>query len=414
MTLGSHTAPNPRRVLLTATFGAFLVGLDSMVVIPLISTIATATDIEPRLGGLFVSAYALLFAVFAPLFGAMSDRLGRRKVLTMGLATFAIANALTGLGTSFEFLLACRALAGLGGAMIMPSAYAMISDTYPFEQRGKVMGIVVAGLLSSTVFGVPLGSYLAYLTSWQAVFFVIAVVAALICVLVFALLPVMASPAAQQGTKTNPLKAYVGMLRRAVTTPAVLFVLGCTLLWSSALYGMFSNIGVFYSERFGLNEAQIGLTIMASGTGSMIGALTGGRIADRVGKRTVIVVAALVAAAGVTAVPQLGENLVPVLIAFVLWGTAVGVGQPCLNALISELRPETRGTALALNSTALYGGMMLATSLAAVLLERGVSFEVIGAACGVCALLVLPLLIGVRVAVGSVAVGSVVLGGAGK
>lgn len=122
-------------------------------------------------------------------------------------------------------------------------------------------------------------------------------------------------------------------------------------------------------------------------------------MADRLGKRKVVVAAALVAAVGVSAVSAIGHHLVLVLIVFIMWGTAVGVGQPVLNALVSELRPEMRGTALALNGSAQYTGMLLATSLAAVLLDNGNSFSVIGVICGVCALAVLPLLVGVKVAV---------------
>ncbi|MER6030916.1 MFS transporter [Streptomyces sp. NPDC001851] len=389
----------PGRVLAIAVCSAFLVGLDSMITVPLIPEIASDTHTAARSGGLLVSAYALLFAVVAPLCGAMSDRIGRRRILCTGLVLFAVANVLTSLGSDFTFVLATRALAGLGSSMIMPSVYALIAENFPFERRGKVMGIVVAGLLSSTVLGVPLGSYLAYLLDWRAAFVAVAVVAAAVYVTVLALLPAVAPKAPAQGGSGNPVAAYLGMIRRAVTTPALLCVLGSTLLWSAALYGMFSNIGIFFAERFGFNEAQTGFAIMGSGAGSMAGALLGGRIADRLGKRRVLVVAALVAAGGVSAVPLIGHHLAVVLVVFITWGTAVGVGQPALNALVSELRPEMRGTALALNGSAQYTGMMLATSLAAALLDNSVSFGVIGVICGVCALAVLPLLVGVRVTV---------------
>ncbi|MET9053723.1 MFS transporter [Streptomyces rhizosphaericola] len=396
MTTPTSAPALPGRVLAVAVCSAFLVGLDSMITVPLIPEIAADTNTAARAGGLFVSAYALLFALVAPLCGAMSDRLGRRRILCTGLVIFALANVLTGLGGDFTVILISRAVAGLGSAMIMPSVYAMIAENFPFEKRGKIMGIVVAGLLSSTVLGVPLGAYLAYLMNWRAAFVAVAVVAAAVYLMVLVRLPVMA-PKDPQERAGNPLASYFGMIRRAVTTPALLCVLGSTLLWSAALYGMFSNIGVFFSERFDFNEAQTGFAIMGSGAGSMAGALLGGRIADRLGKRRVLVAAALVAAAGVSAVPLIGEHLVPVLIVFILWGTAVGVGQPVLNTLVSELRPETRGTALALNGSAQYAGMMLATSIAAALLQSSFSFTTIGILCGVCALAVLPLLVGVRV-----------------
>ncbi|MGW4034483.1 MFS transporter [Streptomyces sp. NPDC004838] len=331
----------------------------------------------------------------------MSDRLGRRRILGAGLLLFALANILTGLGSDFGFILATRALAGLGSAMIMPSVYAMIAENFPFERRGKVMGTVVAGLLSLTVLGVPIASYLAHVMSWRAAFHAVGVVGVLILLTVLLRLPAVAPKAPEKRAPGNPLAIYYGMIRRALTTPAVLCVLGSTLLWSAALYGMFSNIGIFFAERFDFNEAETGFAITGSGSGSMVGALFGGRLADRLGKRRGLVVAAPLAAAGVSAVPLIGERPIPVLIVFILWGTAVGVGQPLLSALVSELRPEMRGTVLVLNSSAQYAGMMLATGIAAALLQNDLSFTVIGVLCGLCALAVLPLLVGVRVAAGS-------------
>lgn len=395
-----------RKVLTIAVASAFLIGFDAMVVVPLIPEIAESAELDSRSGGLLVTVYALLFALSAPLFGAMSDRWGRRIVLLGGLVTFILGNVLTGVGSTFAFLLVVRAVSGVGAGMIMPSVYAMVSDTHAFEERGRAIGKVVAGLLSASVLGAPLGSYLAHLTSWRAAFFLIAGATAVVLLGAAVLLPEMVSPLRDQRMATGVVGAYLGVLRGALRTPTVLFVLAATLLWSAALYGMFTNIGVFFAERFGFDEADTGFAIMGSGAGSMVGALFGGRLADRFGKRQVMVVAALVAAAGVLSVTLLGDRVVPVLIVFVLWGTAVGVGQPCLTALVSELKPEVRGTALALNGSAQYSGMMLATAVAAALLTERVSWVMISAICAVCALSVLPLLRQVRVGEPAVPVSS--------
>ncbi|TDB75123.1 MFS transporter [Micromonospora sp. KC723] len=373
-----------------------------MMVVPLIPEIARSAELDPRSGGLLVTMYALLFAVSAPLFGAMSDRWGRRIVLVSGLATFILGNILTAVGSTFAFLLAVRAVSGAGAGMIMPSVYAMVSDTHGFQERGRAIGKVVAGLLSASVLGAPLASYLAHLTNWRAAFFLIASATAVVLLSALAMLPVMASPLREQRVATGVMGVYLGVLRGAVRTPAVLFVLAATLLWSAGLYGMFTNIGVFFAERFGFDEADTGLAIMGSGAGSMAGALFGGRLADRFGKRRVMVVAALVAAGGVLSVTLLGDRVAPVLVAYILWGTAVGVGQPCLTSLVSELQPEIRGTALALNGSAQYSGMTLATTVAAALLTERVSWIVISGTCAACALSVLPLLRQVRVDAASV------------
>lgn len=116
--------------------GAFLVGMDSMLVSTLIPAMTTTVHVPAHAGGLFVTMYALAYGLSAPLFGPVSDHFGRKPVLLCGLFIFGISTALTGWGQTFSELLVFRALAGLGGAIIMPTIFALVGDRVPYEQRG--------------------------------------------------------------------------------------------------------------------------------------------------------------------------------------------------------------------------------------------------------------------------------------
>lgn len=286
---------------------AFLVGLDSLVVSPLIPSISQTIHFQLDLGGLLVTAYALLYGLSAPLFGPISDRWGRKNMIILGLLVFTVGTALTAAGSSLDGLMIFRAIAGLGGAMIMPSVFALIGDTIPFEIRGKAMGLIMGAMVGSTVIGVPIGTFLTRISSWRITFLIIAGLAML--VLLIALRGVPKQPPARQ-IPIPPVQAYIGQFKTAFSNKSVFFALLSTFLWTAGLHGMFAYVGVYYWQNFSLDASAIGLVILAAGLGSVFGNVIGGRLSDKVGKRTIVAIASVVAAAGVLTFASLTDALV--------------------------------------------------------------------------------------------------------
>lgn len=383
---GQVKAPSASRVLTISSFCAFLIGLDALIVSPLIPNMAASTHTGEYIGGLLVTAYALFYALSAPLFGPVSDHWGRKKLITVGMIVFTLGTALTGIGNSFPLLLLFRALSGFGGAMIMPSIFALAGDTFSYAQRGKAIGIIMGSLIGSTILGVPLGTFLALVSSWRWTFWIIGGCALLVLLIIMLLLPT-APP--KRDIPVSPTQAYIRQFRTAFTNPSVFFALLSTLLWTIGLQGMFAYIGVYYHESFKLNVGQIGLVILLAGSGSVVGLVFGGRLADKIGKKVVVVFSAIVAAVGVLSVSLLTHFLLAALVMHIIWSTSIGFGQSSLTALVSELTPTARGTVLSLNSSAQYIGTTISTGLAALLLSWG-GFLSIGLMCALACLLVFP------------------------
>ncbi len=105
---------------------AFFVGLDSLLVAPLLPTIAETMSIPDGRGGLLITIYALFYGITAPLFGPMSDKVGRKRMIVIGFVIFSVSTFCTGVAKSFEVLLIFRGLTGLSGAMVMPSIFALV------------------------------------------------------------------------------------------------------------------------------------------------------------------------------------------------------------------------------------------------------------------------------------------------
>lgn len=389
---GNYSASGTNKILAVLSLCTFFVGWDSLITVPLLPAMTGDTGIPADFGALLVSAYALAYLLSAPLFGAISDWVGRKRMIFSGMLVLGVGTALTGLGNSFSTLLLFRAVTGIGAGMIEPGVYALIGDRFPYERRGRAIGLVSGTLIASTLFGVPLGGYLAEISTWRYAFWIIGALALSASVAVYLALPNdRPEPDSRQGVADSALRSTLGQFRAAFSAASVLFALLATFLWFGSLQGTFANIGIYYSRYFDFTEAQNGLILMVAGLGSVIGGIAGGRLADRFGKRAVVGISSVIAAASVFALTSVFTGLLSAaVVVHVVWATAFASGFSALTALISELNPEVRGTVLALNTSFMFAGSMVFTAASAVLLRTG-GFLLVGALSAVAALLVLPL-----------------------
>ncbi|WP_242143136.1 MULTISPECIES: MFS transporter [unclassified Bacillus cereus group] len=375
-------------MLFTLAIAAFFIGMDSLVVSPLIPDIAKATVTPIEKGGWLITSYALFYGLTAPLFGPISDKIGRKQMIVTGMFIFSIGTFCTGLTQDFNVILAFRALTGFSGAMVMPSIFALIGDKIPYKTRGMAMGMIMGAMVGSTVLGVPIGAFLTAIRNWQWTFYGIGILALLVTFIALGALP--KTPATNQIPVSAPI-AMVSAIKAAFTNSSVFFALLSTFLWTIGLQGMFSYIGVYYKENFDYSVGKIGIVIFLAGAGSIIGNVIGGKLSDKVGKKAVVSIVAVIAAIGVISFSLLTNYAVLAIIVHVLWSTSIGLGQSSLTALISELSPKIRGTVMALNSSAMYIGMMFASAGASWLLVGGKTFLTIGILCAIASFLVLPI-----------------------
>ncbi|HEY3633199.1 MAG TPA: DHA2 family efflux MFS transporter permease subunit [Jatrophihabitantaceae bacterium] len=162
--------PSQRWTLTLAAIAALMITLDALVVSTALNTIRT--DLGASLESLewTVNAYGLTYAVLMMTGSALGDRLGRRRVLVVGLAAFTSASAACALAPSIGWLIAARAVQGVGGALVMPVAVALVSTAFAPEQRARAMGIFVALLGLGVVGGPVVGGAVAEALSWQWIF----------------------------------------------------------------------------------------------------------------------------------------------------------------------------------------------------------------------------------------------------
>ncbi|WP_414839794.1 MDR family MFS transporter [Carnobacterium sp. TMP28] len=118
------------------------------------------------------SIYLLTNAIMTPIYGKLSDMIGRKPILITGLLIFVIGSSLCGLSQSMSQLIFFRAIQGIGAGAIMPVTSTIIADIYPLEKRAKIMGLNGAAWGVAGIFGPLLGGFIVDILSWHWIFYI--------------------------------------------------------------------------------------------------------------------------------------------------------------------------------------------------------------------------------------------------
>jgi len=171
MSLDTTRAKNMALLLLAMT--QFVVVIDASIVNIALPSIGVALHFSQANLSWVVNAYTLTFGGFLLLGGRLADLLGRRRMFMIGLVVFSLASLLGGLAQSETWLIAARAVQGLGAAIVSPAALSIITTTFAEgEERNRALGVWGAVAGAGGAAGVLLGGILTSGLSWRWVLFV--------------------------------------------------------------------------------------------------------------------------------------------------------------------------------------------------------------------------------------------------
>src|SRR5271154_1183792 len=206
-------------ILAATILGSSLAFIDGTVVnvaLPALQTAlhATVSDVQ-----WVVESYALLLASLLLVGGSLGDLYGRRKVFVCGVGLFAAASACCGLAPSIEWLVAARAVQGIGAAMLVPGSLAVISASFPTSERGRAIGTWSGFTAITAAIGPVLGGWLIDHASWRWVFFINAPIAVIAVILTLSKVP------ESRNTEISRVLDWQGALLATIGLGAVTFAL---------------------------------------------------------------------------------------------------------------------------------------------------------------------------------------------
>jgi len=417
-----HHKTNPWGVLLVVCLGTFMTALDTTIVNVAMPSIITALQASLDQILWVVFAYTLAYAVLLITGGRLGDLFGQRAVFAAGLAIFTIASGCCGLAQDVQQLVAARVAQGVGGALLTPQVLATVTAIFPAERRGSAFGIWGATLGLGTVAGPTLGGLIVTDWSWRWIFYLNVPVGILTLLATVLVIPDLRAGRQRRldlfgvVLASGALLAIVfgliegqhynwGVIGDGITIPEVIgfgiLALAAFLIWERfqaqpllplslfarrnfalmsglnlatgfGIFGFFLPLTLYLQSVLGMSALRAGLVVAMFSVVSFFVAPFGGRLADRIGGKFIIMTGLASLAAGMGLVARLvtpssswATFLFPLALA--------GFGSACVFATTAatamrQVPPALAGAASGVLSTMLsLGGVVGAAVVGAVL-----------------------------------------------
>ena len=372
------TSPVNVRIFFLA-LGMAAAGMNSLLIAGLLPEIARALDTTEAVVGVSVAVYALTYAVTGPFIPIVFSRFSRRAILIAAMTLILCGIVLSAFAWDVWIFYVARAIAGLGTAAYTAQAMAAAMEISPKDRSGSATTWVGMGFAVSLALGVPVGTLLGDAFGYQVAFLLTGVIA---LIAIFGLTSVRVAVRADRPSLRQQF--------RPLTSPSVLAVMLAILLYSFSYFIVLTYLHPILVDGAGVDGTMVAAALAVFGVCNIVSMGVGGRLIDRFGGLSVVIVCVLVMG---IATPLLGAPIGLVafiaVAAFGLTGSLVG---PASNVELGSMYPQNPATVVGANMSAVQLGAALGSAMgAAILLGPGASWIAYAAgppallAAGICA-----------------------------
>ncbi|MBI1227130.1 MAG: MFS transporter [Bacteroidetes bacterium] len=338
-----------------------------MVMSPLSAILLDEMDISTQQFGWAVSAYAFSAGASGLLASGFADRFDRKKMLLFFYTGFIIGTLLCGIAPSYHFLLGARIVTGIFGGVIGSVGAAIITDLFPFQVRGRVMGFVQMAFSASQILGLPIGLFLAEKLGWHSPFLLIVGLAILILVAISVnMKPVDAHLSLQKKTS-----AFSHMVK-TVSDKRYLQVFVATTLLATGGFMLMPFGAAFAVGNLGITLKQLPIIYFVTGLFSMAAGPLIGKLADLTGSYKVFAGGSLLTIIMVLIYTNFGPTplwlLIVVNVILFIGVTSRIISASALTTAIPD--PADRGAFMGINSSVAQFAGGLATALAGMIVDK--------------------------------------------
>jgi predicted MFS family arabinose efflux permease len=272
-------SPYQKFVTAILAFLQFTVVLDFMILSPLGAQLMPALQISPVQFGLLVSTYAFSAGVSGFLAAGFADRFDRKKLLLIFYAGFLSGTLLCGFAYSYHTLLLGRLITGVFAGVVGSVSFAIVTDVFPLQMRGRVMGVIQTAFAASSVLGIPIALLLATRWRWNAPFLLIVAVGAMVGWLIQARLR-----AVDDHLKFHPDRSPLHHLIKTVSNRFYLQGFATTGLLTVGGFMLMPFMSAFMVHNVGVPVGRLPLVYVLTGLFSVVAGPLIGRASDRFGK----------------------------------------------------------------------------------------------------------------------------------
>ncbi|HEY2422163.1 MAG TPA: MFS transporter [Neobacillus sp.] len=307
----------------------FLVMVGFGIIIPVLPFLAEKVGGNPTELGLLMAVYSLMQLFFAPMWGRISDRIGRKPVMMIGITGLAISFFIMAMANSLWVLFVARIIGGILSSANMPTTMAYVADITSPEERGKGMGIIGAATGLGFIFGPAIGGIFSK-TSLNVPFYIAGISSVITLILVMVLLKESLSVEKRRHhaeNKESIWKAFKGPL-------TIIFIL--QLIVTLSMAGLETTFAYFAAKKAAIDTVHLGYIFMIMGFGGALvqGGLIG-PMTKKFGEGNVIRIGVVVSAIGFILI-LFATNFWTSAVFLTVFGLGNGVIRPAISALLTK------------------------------------------------------------------------------
>jgi len=348
-------------------FTVFLDLLGFGILIPLLPYVAESYNVSKIEIGFLMASYSLAQFIFSPIWGRLSDRIGRRPIILLSLLGSSSGYLLFALADSMTMLFVARIIAGCASGNIS-AAQAIVADTLPPEERTKGMGMIGASIGLGFMLGPALAGFLVSEHSYALPFIVAASLSGLDLILAFFFLPETVNNRNDQNIERRRFSLFT--LKNSLGVKFIPHLFSISLIYHIALASMESSFALFGHAAFGMNERENSYIMFLVGV--IMVAIQGGVIrsaSKRYGDRNLLLFGIMGVTIGFALIGY-ATSFKILIAATIFMAIASGFIGPSISSLISQFSAkDVQGGILGLNQSMASMGRIIGPIVGTILFQ---------------------------------------------
>lgn len=356
-------------------FNMFIAMSGIGLVIPVMPQYLETFGVAGQALGFIIASFAFGQFLFSPLAGDLSDTLGRKKLIIVGLIIFSASQLWFGLATHEWMLYTARFVSGIGGAFLIPATMAFVADITTLEERGKGMGFLGASMSLGFMIGPAIGGFLAKV-SLTFPFYMASVAAVIAAVISVIILPDIKNVISEIPPEPKKRENILTQMKNSVKTPYFMMLI-IIFVFTFGIANFQTTFSLYVDHKYNYTPQDIAVVLTVGGfIGVIVQTLVVEKLFKRFGELNVILVNLVVAAIAFLLFFVV-DGFALVLIVASIFSTATTLIRPAVNTVISKLAGNEQGFAAGMNNAYMSLGSMIGPALAGMFFDINISYPFI-------------------------------------